>query len=100
MVYNPNNQLDEDTVKLLFFMTDGCMDGRDVEGDVQEDIFELSQKGWNIASIGLDFDQDDLERLQSFTQPGIAKSYKSSELVSVLGEDIYNTIVDNFIKVK
>lgn len=98
LVYDPIYQTDD--TKIVFFLTDGCMDNCDVEQVVQEDIEELTARGnWFFVSIGIDFDTTDLKRLESFTKPGICKAYSLKEISDKLGEDIYNIIIDNFIKI-
>lgn len=97
--YDPAYQTDD--TKIVFFLTDGCMDSREVEQIVQEDIEELTARGnWFFMSIGIDFDESNLKRLASFTQPGICRAYSTQEITDKLGEDIYNIIVDNFIKIQ
>ena len=94
--------LDEDTGKILFFLTDGCMDcgrGGRVESRIQQVIRELIDKGWFVMPIGIDFMSHELAHLQSFTAPAKAMAFNSSTLTQTLGEVIYNTIVDNFILV-
>ena len=98
LLYDPTYQTDD--TKIVFFLTDGMMDSKKVEESVHYDIQELSQRGnWFFMCIGIDFDDDDLERLSLFTTPAVCRSYTRREIVEKLGEDIYNIIVDNFIKV-
>lgn len=94
--------LDEDTGKILFFLTDGSMDcgrGGQVESRIQQVIGDLTDNGWFVMPIGIDFGDNELQNLQRFTAPAKAMAFNSSTLTQTLGEVIYNTIVDNFILV-
>jgi len=93
LLYDPAYVNDE--VKIVFFLTDGSVCD---EEPIQEAITELSDRGdWFFVPIGIDFDPDELAHLQSFTSPGVARSYSDEDL-GHLGEDMFNLIDEEFIR--
>ncbi len=84
--------------KIVFFLTDGVFMSSEYHS-VNDSIKELSARGnWYFISIGIGLSKNAQQCLEKYTQPGIFKNYNVNELASHLGEDIYNIIVDDFIK--
>ena len=84
--------------KIVFFLTDGVFMSSEY-CSVSNSIKELSSRGnWYFISIGIGLSKNTQQCLEKYTQPGIFKNYNVNELASHLGEDIYNIIVDDFIK--
>ena len=84
--------------KIVFFLTDGVFTVDEYQS-VSNSIKELSSRGnWYFISIGIGLNDTAQQYLKEYTKPGIFKNYNINELASHLGEDIYNIIVDDFIK--
>ncbi len=89
---------EEDKTKILFFLTDGEFYKEDYKR-IKQIVTDLTDRGnWFFYSIGLKLPNYAIEALKEATSPGVVKNYSYQEIVDNLGEDIYNTIIDDFIK--
>lgn len=86
------NDLDDETIKILYFITDGGVDNP----RLSQPLFQrLKEKGWNIFGVALDCVEDFAQ--DAIGASGIAKSYNTETLITELGDEIYQLIVDNIL---
>ena len=87
---------DEDTIKILFFITDGET-SKSEKKQVMESVDNLTAAGWLIFPIGIDFNRDTIEEIEEMLNGIKVKNYTSSELSTKLPEDLYNVLEDQIL---
>ena len=93
----------DDVVYVLFVLTDGCFDNEETASHVFE--YLRTECGFSLFGITID-DRDGRRRLKRDMYQNSPEAdefvfdYTTDELITKLPQDIYNTIVDRFIKKK
>lgn len=89
-------EYDEDTIYVCFVFTDGCLDQAYLATSLCE--YLRTQCHFNFFGVTIDQDYDSGLHTVLGIDESLVKNYSTDELLTKLPQDIYNTIVDKFIK--
>ena len=88
---------DDELDTIVFYLTDGALNSDSV-APFKEAASILTNKGVHLFGIGINFDEYSLDHLHALLgEKSVVRSYDSDNLIS-MAEDIYSTIIDEFIK--